>query len=153
MSRNTVAGLLAGIGLFFGAALAAGTATADEAANTVKVYKSPTCGCCAAWVDHLIDNGFVVQVVEKTDVEPFKRHFRVPPQLYSCHTAEIDGYVVEGHVPAADIRRMLAERPAIRGLAVPGMPEGSPGMETGRVDPYSVVSFDDNNQLGEYARY
>ncbi len=130
-----------------------GIAFADQSAGAIKVYKSPTCGCCTAWVDHLIDNGFTVDVVEKTDVSPFKRHLGVPPQLHSCHTAEIDGYVIEGHVPAADIKRMLAERPPIRGLAVPGMPQGSPGMETGHVEPYSVISFDADNRFGEYARY
>ena len=112
--------------------------------GVVRVYKSPTCGCCADWVDHLREAGFRVEVSDREDVTRAKVELGVPPSLGSCHTAVVDGYVVEGHVPAEDIRRLLAERPDVVGLAVPGMPAGSPGMELpgGRTDPYDVVAFD-----------
>ena len=110
--------------------------------STLKVYKSPTCGCCGAWVKHIEANGFEVEVFEMEDLAPIKAHYRVDPSLQSCHTAIIDGYVIEGHVPAADIQRLILERPVARGLAVPGMPIGSPGMEQGNQrDSYDVVLF------------
>ncbi|CAN0098027.1 unnamed protein product [Chrysoparadoxa australica] len=93
------------------------------------VYKSPTCGCCTEWVEHLRANGFPVQVREPDDLNAVKDRLGVPNDMRSCHTAEIDGYVIEGHVPAADIQRLLRRRPRAKGLAVPGMPLGSPGME------------------------
>ncbi len=124
-----------------------------EAVASIKVYKSPTCGCCAKWIDHLEDNGFAVDIVNRPDVSPIKRELGVPERLYSCHTAKVDGYVVEGHVPASDILQMLAEKPPVRGLAVPGMPQGSPGMETGRKDSYSVMTFDENKLVGVYNRH
>ena len=119
----------------------------------VPVYRNPGCGCCGAWVTHLRDNGFVVELIERPDVIPDKRRFGVPEALYSCHTARVAGYTVEGHVPAADIERLIAERPDAAGLAVPGMPHGSPGMETGRVDPYAVLRFDADGKFSEYNRY
>jgi hypothetical protein len=107
------------------------------------VYKSPTCGCCGAWVDHVRDAGFEVEVHDVMNVHPIKEQHGLPNHLGSCHTTLVDGYVVEGHVPADVIRRLLAERPQIAGIAVPGMPIGSPGMEvpTGRKDPYDVIAF------------
>jgi len=117
------------------------SATAD---TDVVVYKSPSCGCCGGWVEHLRANGFTVAVRERDDLTPVKTRLGVPGDLQSCHTAEVGGYVVEGHVPAADIRRLLAERPPARGLAVPGMPAGAPGMEDGgRREAYRVILFDD----------
>jgi hypothetical protein len=107
----------------------------------MQVYKSPTCGCCDKWVDHLRAEGFRVQTHDVPDVSPIKSENGIPAALAACHTAFIGGYVVEGHVPASDIRRMLAERPAITGLAVPGMPIGSPGMEGPNPQPYQVMSF------------
>ena len=119
----------------------------------VAVYKSPTCGCCGNWVDHLRANGFTVAVKERSDLTPVKTRLRVPERLESCHTAEVGGYVVEGHVPAADIRRLLAEKPQARGLAVPGMPAGSPGMEDGgRREAYQVILFGDKG-LSVHARH
>ncbi len=113
-------------------------------APVMTVYKSPTCGCCGAWVEHMRDAGFTIKVVEEANVAPRKQALGVPSHLGTCHTAIVDGYVIEGHVPAEDIRRLLAERPAARGLAVPGMPIGSPGMEMGdRHDPYQVLVFDE----------
>jgi len=136
-------------GGFLGAVVSAiawlAVASSAHAAE-MTVYKSPWCGCCAAWVEHVRENGFTVSVVELEDLDPVKRHHHIPGNLQSCHTAEIDGYVIEGHVPAVDIRRLLKERPKARGLAVPGMPVGSPGMEQGnRKDRYPVVLFGDGD--------
>lgn len=105
-----------------------------------QVFRSPDCGCCGAWIAHLEENGFVVDVVMSSDVEAVKDRHNVPAALRSCHTALIEGYVIEGHVPAADIRRLVDLRPDAVGLTVPGMPVGSPGMEMGdQVDPYDVI--------------
>lgn len=120
----------------------------------VTVYKSPTCGCCSEWVAHLRENGFPVDVEAEVNVKPIKRRLGVPSKLYSCHTAVIGNYVVEGHVPASDITRLLDERPALRGISVPGMPVGSPGMERGEyVEPYSVVGFTTDGDTTVRARY
>ncbi len=110
--------------------------------DAMTVYKSPTCGCCGAWVDHVRAAGFAVTVRDVDDLAPIKLMAGVPAPLQSCHTASIGGYVVEGHVPAEVIKRFLAERPQARGLAVPGMPVGSPGMEGPNPQPYQVLSFD-----------
>lgn len=124
---------------------AAPVARAAAAKTVIQVYKSPTCGCCAAWVDHIRAAGFQAEVFDVSDAELQSRKAKlgVGPKLASCHTAIVNGYVVEGHVPAADIQRMLREKPAIAGLAAPGMPVGSPGMEmpNGRADKYDVVAF------------
>jgi hypothetical protein len=106
----------------------------------VVVHKSPTCGCCTAWVAHMRKAGFPVDVREAADVTPVKRRVGVPAGKESCHTAMVGGYFVEGHVPAADVKRLLAEKPDAKGLAVPGMPLGSPGMEVpgGQTQPYAV---------------
>jgi hypothetical protein len=118
-----------------------GMAIADEV--TMRVFKSPYCGCCAAWVDHMREAGFRVEVTNLEDMTPAKAHFGIADDLQSCHTAQVDGYVIEGHVPADDVNRLLAERPEAAGLSVPGMPIGSPGMEQGdRSEPYDVVLFD-----------
>ena len=120
----------------------------------ITVYKSPTCGCCKKWVAHLEDNGFDVTAKNVADVNPVKAENGLPPVLASCHTALIDGYVIEGHVPADDIKRLLKEKPAIAGLSVPGMPVGSPGMEQGgRKDKYDVVAFDNKNQMTVFSSY
>ncbi len=114
-----------------------------QAAQMV-VYKSPTCGCCGAWIDHVKDSGFEVEVHEVFDLAPIKAKAGVPGEMESCHTAMIDGYVVEGHVPADDIKRLLVERPDAQGIAVPGMPIGSPGMEMGdEKEHYASVLFSD----------
>jgi hypothetical protein len=105
------------------------------------VYKAPTCGCCQKWVDHVRAEGFRATTTDVADVAPVKNTHKVPADLGSCHTALIGGYVVEGHVPAEDIKRLLAERPDIIGIAAPGMPNGSPGMENGRVDRYDVIAI------------
>ena len=109
----------------------------------VSVYKSPTCGCCGEWVKHIRASGFRVETREIADVAPIRRRYGVPDQLASCHTAVVAGYAIEGHVPASDIQRLLRERPKVRGLAVPGMVAGSPGMEQGPPQPYATLAFDD----------
>ena len=114
---------------------------ADTALPVVTVYKSPTCGCCSKWVKHLESNGFVVEAKNRNNLDSIKREFGIEPQFQSCHTAKIGNYVVEGHVPAEDIKKMLAEKPDIHGLAVPGMPMGSPGMEGPRKDNYNVLAI------------
>ncbi len=113
--------------------------------ETIVVYRSPTCGCCKAWEDHMRAAGYTIESHEMMDVTPAKNEHGVPAPLRSCHTATVDGYVFEGHVPAEDVARVLAERPDINGLAVPGMPPGSPGMDVpGRADePFEVFSFRD----------
>jgi hypothetical protein len=134
---------------------AVGPAQAQRPAPTVQVYKSPTCGCCANWVKHLQQHGFRTQVTETEDVAAIKAQHRIPARAQSCHTAVVDGYVIEGHVPAADVQRLLKERPAVIGLAVPGMPIGSPGMEVPNVKPqaYDVVTFDKQGQLKVFASH
>lgn len=101
--------------------------------SRIEVYKSPTCGCCSAWIDHMARAGFPVDArdVDQESLYALKARSGITPELASCHTAFVDGYVVEGHVPASDVRRLLAERPDALGLTVPGMPIGSPGMEMG----------------------
>jgi len=118
------------------------------------VNKDPNCGCCSGWVDHVKDAGFEVRVVEMADLAPLKSRLGIPRLLSSCHTAQIDGYVLEGHVPAAVIKRLLSERPTATGLAVPGMPVGSPGMEVPGApdDTYAVVLFGTSGQR-VYARF
>jgi hypothetical protein len=116
-------------------ALAAGT-------DKVDVYKSPSCGCCGLWVEHMKKSGFAVEIHEVRNVAPFRERFGVPDSMASCHTAVVGGYAIEGHVPAADIKRLLREKPKAAGIAVPGMAVGSPGMEQGSgKDPYNVVLF------------
>lgn len=117
-------------------------------AHEMVVHKTPWCGCCAAWVAHIEEAGFAVRVEEHEDLTPIKAEAGVPLELQSCHTATLGGYVIEGHVPAADIARLLEEGPQAIGLAVPGMPAGSPGMEVpGRSDAYEVVLFGEQERV------
>lgn len=122
-------------------------------AVAITVYKSPTCNCCNRWVDHLRDAGFIVTVKNSGAMDSIKLSAGVMPMLQSCHTALVEGYIVEGHVPANDIKRLLRERPAVSGLAVPGMPMGSPGMEGPYRDPFDVLTFDRNGRTQVYASY
>ena len=128
----------------FGAPLIANAATAAATtaampATVIDVYKSPDCGCCTAWVEHLQKNRFTVRAHNVPNAPAYRAKHGIPDALGSCHTGVVDGYALEGHVPAREIRRLLAERPDAVGLAVPGMPTGSPGMESFRSDPYDVV--------------
>ena len=120
----------------------------------VTVYKDAFCGCCGVWVKHLEANGFVVKVHEVENMDQYKRTYGVPGSLKSCHTAVVDGYTIEGHVPAAEIQRLLKERPKAKGLAVPGMPTGSPGMEVGStVQRYAVLLFNADGTSSVYKQY
>src|SRR5437868_12821321 len=112
------------------------------AAPQVSVFKTATCGCCSKWVEHLKANGFAVAVTDVPSTAEYRKKYGVPDALQSCHTAIVNGYSIEGHVPAADIQRLLKSGAKAKGLAVPGMPAGSPGMEGPRRDPFNVMLFD-----------
>jgi hypothetical protein len=124
--------------------------TAEQPAITV--HKDPACGCCSGWVEHLRSAGFAVTTIETTRLNAVKARLGVPADLASCHTAEVAGYVVEGHVPAVALNRLLTELPSAIGLAVPGMPAGSPGMEGDTPEPYEVVLFG-RGQRRPYMRF
>ena len=119
----------------------------------IEVHKSPTCGCCGKWVEHLRSNDFVVTVNETDKLDELRAKVGVPVALASCHTAFVDGYVVEGHVPAKDIRKLLAERPKALGLAVPGMPPESPGMDAAHGSGYEVLLFQRDGVTRVYHAY
>ena len=123
-----------------------------QSENDIEIWKTPTCGCCKLWVDHIRSNGFKPTVHDMPDVSAIKRKLGVPTTLESCHTAVVGGYAIEGHVPADVVRTMLKEKPKILGLAVPGMPMGSPGMEGSRKDPYNVIAFQRNGQTTVFAK-
>lgn len=125
--------------------------TQQSVAADVVVYKSPTCGCCTDWVAHMRDAGFSVDVEDRRDLAPIKAGMDIPRQLQSCHTARVGDYIVEGHVPADLVERLLREKPDIKGLAVPGMPMGSPGMEGPRKDPYDVLALGKDGRVRVYA--
>lgn len=118
---------------------------------TVLVYKTATCGCCNGWIEHLEAAGFTVDARDTRDLMVVKRDAGVPTQLSSCHTAIVDGYVVEGHIPAEHVKSLLADRPDVAGIAVPGMPIGSPGMEGPNPQPYQVYAFTRDGQPSVYA--
>lgn len=122
-------------------------------AEEIMVYKSPTCGCCKKWVSHLEDKGFDVKTKNMSDVRPIKNKYGVEQKFQSCHTAKIGKYFIEGHVPAKDIKRLLKEKPDIKGLSVPGMVMGSPGMEGHRKDKYNVLAIDKNDNATVYSQY
>lgn len=139
-----------------GAALALGllpVARAQRALPVVAVYKSPYCGCCGAWVAHMQANGFRVETHDVADVTPIRRRAGVPDALASCHTALVGAYAIEGHVPAADVKRLLGEQGKVRGLAVPGMVAGSPGMEQGPPQHYATIAFDERGASTLYSRH
>lgn len=117
------------------------------------VYQSKTCGCCKKWVKHLTDDGFKVKSVLLDDVSETKTKLGIPQKLSSCHTATINGYLVEGHVPASAIKKLLKDRPEVQGISVPGMPIGSPGMESSHVEAYNVISFTEDGTQKIFAQY
>ena len=126
----------------------------SAAAATLVVTKSAYCGCCKNWVEHMKKAGFAVEVHEVEDVTPTARKLGVPDKLRSCHTSQIGGYAIEGHVPAADVKRLLATKPKATGLAVPGMVAGSPGMEQGGYkEPYQVLLFDKAGKTKVFASH
>lgn len=127
--------------------------TAAVAAE-LTVYKSPYCGCCAAWADKMEGAGFKVTIIEQNNNDAINKQLGVTSDLASCHTAVIEGYTIEGHVPSKDIKRLLHERPAIAGLAVPGMPASSPGMDIpGNTDSYQVIAFNMDGKKEIYNQY
>ena len=130
------------------------TSSISSSNADIIVYKSETCGCCNDWIDHLEDNNFIVETFNREDMNLVKLQLGgVPSNLQSCHTAKIGNYIVEGHVHADQITRMLKEKPDIKGLSVPGMPMGSPGMEGYRNDAYDVLAFNDDDSFTVYASY
>ena len=149
---------LKGLGLGALVVLIAGTAFAtlssrDAGALEITVYKSPTCGCCSKWIAHLEANGFEVVAHDIENLTSVKIENGIHREFSSCHTAVIDGYVIEGHVPAEDIQRLLRDRPAVAGIAVPGMPIGSPGMEGPNPRAYDVLTFDNLGRTSVYASH
>ncbi|MEO8575445.1 MAG: DUF411 domain-containing protein [Gemmatimonadales bacterium] len=132
------------------------TASATLASNAslvpIKVYKDPNCGCCKSWIEHLEKNGFKVEVMDMPDLSAVKTKYGVTQELQACHTGVVGNYTVEGHVPADLILKMLKEKPAIAGLAVPGMPMGSPGMEGATKERYNVLTFDRAGRTTVYAQ-
>jgi hypothetical protein len=145
---------------FFAAVLLTVSVTAAgqasrPAAPMLSVFKTAMCGCCAKWVDHMRQNGFTVNVTDLGDLSNVKSQHGVPARLQSCHTAIVNGYVIEGHVPAADVKRLIATKPAVAGIAVPGMPAGSPGMEVPGIQPppYQVISFDKRGAMAVFATH
>jgi hypothetical protein len=137
--------------LFFFAA----TAFISTAANAAQltVMKSPYCGCCAKWIEHVQQHGFTVKIVDTEDMGAVKKRLGVPNRLASCHTTMAGGYFIEGHVPAADIKRLLAQKPKATGIAVPGMPAGSPGMEMAGKEPYATILVRSDGTTGVFARH
>lgn len=155
MKKSMLLGLSAPVVLSLVLAAVAGASakSAQVKPVAITVYKTPTCGCCAKWVDHMKHAGFAPAVNDLPDLGPIKTKAGVPANLQSCHTAMVDGYVVEGHVPADVVQQLLKERPKVTGIAVPGMPMGSPGMEQGGMkDPYDVVTFDAAGRTKVYAK-
>jgi hypothetical protein len=150
MKHGKTFALLSVLVLAGSAAFAWGDAAA--AGPEMTVYATPTCGCCGAWIEHLRENGFDVEVVYQDDLSAIRREHKLPPELMSCHMGVIDGFAVEGHVPASTVMRLVEERPAVLGIAAPGMPPGSPGMEmpNGAKPPYDVISWDENGPLAVY---
>jgi hypothetical protein len=120
---------------------------------TITVYKDPDCGCCKNWIEHLIKHGYQVRVNDTRELKKVKRSLGIPEKLEACHTALVGAYLVEGHVPAEDIDRLLKTNPKVAGIAVPGMPAGSPGMEMGARQPYSVISFDRAGKTAVFASH
>ena len=143
---------------FAGLALttAATPSASDSAAPkkpVITVYKDPNCGCCKNWVEHLIKHGYTVSTKDTRGMNEIKRTLGVPPKVEACHTGLVNGYLIEGHVPAADIDRLLKQKPRVAGLAVPGMPMGSPGMEGPRTQHYEVLSFERNGKTRVFASH
>ena len=137
------------------ALLISSASSAQQKAPVVNVFKTATCGCCSKWVDHMKAAGFEMRVQDVEDIAAVKKRLGVADDISSCHTSQVDGYVIEGHVPASSVQRLLKERPKVAGLAVPGMPMGSPGMEvpSGQKDAYSVVAFGGGQPPRVYERH
>lgn len=149
--RHVLRALTLGAAASLGLRAGAGAAAAPLA---IEVYKSPQCGCCEGWVEHLRANGIAVTVRDVEDTGVYRARFGIPERFGSCHTGRIAGYAIEGHVPAADIKRLVASKPKAVGLAVPAMPVGSPGMEQGtRKDPFDVLLVRADGGASVFASY
>ena len=145
--------LLIGLALVLLPLKAAAPATALPASPLLTVYKDPDCGCCKSWVEYMRKHGFRVDAKDTRDMDQVKVNLGVPQSLVSCHTALVGGYIIEGHVPAADIERLLKQKPKIAGLAVPGMPVGSPGMEGSPPVHYQVIAFERSGKTHVFANH
>jgi hypothetical protein len=154
-TRTTIAIAAVAIAGFAYGVAAQQKAPAAGALPKVTVYKTSSCGCCRLWVDHLKKSGFDVQAmdVSSADVRAVSKAAGLKDEDVSCHTAKIGNYIVEGHVPADDIKRLLKEKPAIAGLSAPGMPQGSPGMEQGAKEPYDVIAFTKDGRSTGFAKH
>ncbi|WP_038247231.1 DUF411 domain-containing protein [Ghiorsea bivora] len=143
------------LGLLVAPVLIIGGLTVESAATEVVMYKNPSCGCCGAWAKHMRAAGFTVKELPREDMEAVKEKYGVSAGLASCHTALVDGYVIEGHVPASDVLRLLKDRPDVVGLTAPGMPMQSPGMQAEGKNPrnYDVLAFDQQGGVKVYHRY
>jgi hypothetical protein len=152
-SKRITRGLLIAAGVLAAVVLVQLSSSAQQK-PVVSVFKTPTCGCCSKWVDHMKANGFDVRVQDVDDIGALKEKLGVAPEISSCHTSQVGGYVVEGHVPAAAVQRLLKEKPKVAGLTVPGMPAGSPGMEVpgGHKEPYAILTFDKSGKTSVYER-
>ncbi len=139
--------------IFLASTAAKPSATSDAAGPIVTVYKDPSCGCCKKWVEYLRKNGYRVDVRDTQQIDDVKKNLGVPTALVSCHTAVINGYIIEGHVPVEDIARLLKAKPKLAGLAAPGMPPGSPGMEGPPPAHYQVVAFTRSGKTTVYANH
>jgi hypothetical protein len=143
--RTTLIGAIAFAAMFVGTAAHAATLT---------VYKSPSCGCCAKWIEHVEAHGFTVKTIQTDDMMAIKKRLGLPDNAVSCHSTTVANYVVEGHVPAADIKRLLAQKPKARGIAVAGMPMGSPGMDIGgQQEPFATMLIGTNGKMTVFARH
>ena len=134
-------------------AFGAGLSSVATAGEMVDVYKNPNCDCCGKWIDHLKDAGFEVRAHNVMDVPATRKRLGMPDRLGSCHTAKVGGYVVEGHVPVADIQRLLREKPKALGIAVPSMPPGSPGMESSKPVPYNTLLVQSGGETSIFAKH
>ncbi len=144
---------LIGPGMLLGVAALAGRPASAAVLPSVTLYKNPNCGCCSIWAENMQARGYKVKVLKRNDMEPIKLRAGVPDELVTCHTAFIEDYVIEGHVPLPAIEKMLRERPKILGLAVPGMPAGSPGMPSINKEPFTVFTFDADENVIEYMSF
>ena len=144
---------LTGLALGLAAIVTFTVAARPSGVTEIVVYKSPTCGCCSKWVDYLRKQGFTVVAHDTSGMSAVKAELGVPDAMASCHTAMVGGYVIEGHVPAADIQKLLKEHPKVVGLAVPGMVTGSPGMEGGAPEHYKVLAFDAKGATTVFSSY
>lgn len=130
------------------------SAAAASIASKITVYRDPSCSCCGGWIEHLTAQGFQPRNVLTSNIYALKQQYGVPNDLASCHTAVINGYIIEGHVPADEIKRLLAEKPDVAGITVPGMPIGTPGMESGNIrEPFTVFSFDEQGNKQVFNHY